>query len=846
MSDKNANSASDMSEQERKEAFNRMLEEYEISSKMKWHEVEKIIKDDWRFGLCRNNGIELGIIYAERKQFLSEYQSRRVKFEQTEGRHREMAAKKEFREQLEQWLNAQKEEEAEAQKKEAEVVNTEVPSIIDVAKKPEEDSSAALMEDGSPLTFENVTFRDLAYAWRKKDFWKFAHEDDLDHIFQDFMDENENKMRDISRRDRIRKMDKLFLVYSKHPQVNRLTKWNDVCHFMAEKFPEEFRSVEPLDRLAVWERWIKEADEKFKVEREKAKRRAERKHRDKFREMLVHDYMEQIHNGVSWFDLHKDIKDREAYIDLIGSRNSSQPYDIFNDICKEVRREARQKRAQLDYQSGHIWDFDYLTQDAEVNHAVEIAGWGQEADGTPYWVARFSYGSAWGDHGWAKLQRSPTGLIENSGCVWATVNPAAWKDWSLYPDTKYVPPATAPIGKQEYVDSINTVNGPTPIAGKAQEQQVVKDPKPQDMDYYAGSSNRAGGYKVPLIENRCSTYSMVCSMDPTCQCDPGYYKTYDARSEDNGKCYLCVPRVAGKQIPDDGEKLPESWDWRNVNGKNYITFNRNQHNPEYCGGCWAFAVTSAFADRLSIGAGARWPNKAISPQQVINCRGGGDCYGGEKIGVYDFFFGFGAVHDTCHNYAAKNYKDFSEWCPAQARCLECAEGGKCRPTRHYRTWFATDYARLLNGTDQIKREIWKRGPVSCGVDATKQMDDYTGGVFYQNKAEPKINHEVGLVGWGREEGTNDEYWIMRNSWGTFWGENGFMRIKFGNLKIDSDCSWVEPSKDIAGKIVPNAPFTIGDASTGWTAATYFEDDYWKNAPDYHAVPENLDQSVVTV
>ncbi|KAF4659006.1 hypothetical protein FOL47_007762 [Perkinsus chesapeaki] len=533
---------------------------------------------------------------------------------------------------------------------------------------------------------------------------------------------------------------------------------------------------------------------------------------------------------------------------------------------------------RANYQPGQLWDFDYLPEDAQVNHAVEIAGWGEDADGSPYWVARFSYGSQWGDNGWAKLRRSANGLIETSGCVWATVNADAWKDWTLYPNIKYVAPIVNPTPRHEYLESVNTganeryviekVLGDgsivarkagehgkaAPAAEKAQEQAVVANPKPYDMirdqkfgdDYYAEPSNRAGGYKPAVVQNRCSTYSMVCSKDPTCQCDAGYYKALDAQAKDGGQCYLCVPRVPGEHVPNDGSDLPESWDWRSVDGKNYLTFTRNQHNPQYCGGCWAFAVTSTFADRLSIKSEAQWPNKAISPQQVINCRGGGDCYGGEKIGVYDFFFGFGAVHDTCHNYAAKNYRDFSEWCPAEARCLECAEGGDCRPTKHYRTWFARDYARLLNGTDQIKREIWKRGPVSCGVDATKQMDDYTGGVFFQDKPEPKINHEVALVGWGREDGTGDSYWIMRNSWGTFWGENGYMRIKFGNLKIDSDCSWVEPGDDPSGKVVPNIPLSIGDASTDWTAAEYFEDDYWKNAPDYHPVPEILDASVISV
>ena len=69
------------------------------------------------------------------------------------------------------------------------------------------------------------------------------------------------------------------------------------------------------------------------------------------------------------------------------------------------------------------------------------------------------------------------------------------------------------------------------------------------------------------------------------------------------------------------------------------------------------------------------------------------------------------------------------------------------------------------------------------------MDAYTGGIFEQVKLVPLLNHEIAVVGWGEENGT--EYWIGRNSWGTYWGESGFFRIRMHkhNLGIELECTW---------------------------------------------------------
>ena len=70
--------------------------------------------------------------------------------------------------------------------------------------------------------------------------------------------------------------------------------------------------------------------------------------------------------------------------------------------------------------------------------------------------------------------------------------------------------------------------------------------------------------------------------------------------------------------------------------------------------------------------------------------------------------------------------------------------------------------------------------------------NYTGGIFKDETGEVDIDHEVSVVGWGVENG--EKYWIVRNSWGTAWGINGFFYIKMyrDNLAIETDCDWGIP------------------------------------------------------
>jgi cathepsin X len=248
--------------------------------------------------------------------------------------------------------------------------------------------------------------------------------------------------------------------------------------------------------------------------------------------------------------------------------------------------------------------------------------------------------------------------------------------------------------------------------------------------------------------------------------------------------------------------LPESFNWANVNGTSFVTKSLNQHLPHYCGSCWAHGALSALGDRIKIARGGKGVDINLAIQFILNCgtEVAGSCHGGSASGTYEFIKETGFVpYDTCLQYAAcsqesseGNCKSADYTCKKINTCRTCStfvsSGGKCSEIDIFPNATIAEYGDLPSDVHSIKSEIFRRGPIPCGVNAEPVLE-YTGGVFNDPSADRGINHIVSIIGWGVQNGT--EYWIVRNSWGEYWGEMGYFRIATGSnqLGIEEMCSW---------------------------------------------------------
>jgi len=201
--------------------------------------------------------------------------------------------------------------------------------------------------------------------------------------------------------------------------------------------------------------------------------------------------------------------------------------------------------------------------------------------------------------------------------------------------------------------------------------------------------------------------------------------------------------------------VPQTLDWRN---QNMVTPVKNQ---EQCGSCWAFSVTenieSMYCMKNQIDCTTFAP---LSPQEIVDCdTTDAGCDGGDPPTAYQFVIQEGGLEDD----SDYPYTGQDGTCNFQANLVKVTISN----------W---QYATQNSDESTMQNNLVSWGPLSICVDA-EPWQDYTGGVLMASDCSNQLDHCVQLVGYDMTQST--PFWIVRNSWGTDWGENGYIRLQYG-------------------------------------------------------------------
>eukprot|EP00929_Paragymnodinium_shiwhaense_P032367 TRINITY_DN17948_c1_g1_i1.p1 TRINITY_DN17948_c1_g1~~TRINITY_DN17948_c1_g1_i1.p1 ORF type:complete len:657 (+),score=151.38 TRINITY_DN17948_c1_g1_i1:80-2050(+) len=391
----------------------------------------------------------------------------------------------------------------------------------------------------------------------------------------------------------------------------------------------------------------------------------------------------------------------------------------------------------LKYQTGIASNFFSLMQD----HVVSVTGWGTDPKEGLYWYVRNSWGEYWGEQGFVRV-KSGSLALERS-CAWAVP-----KEFTAPEKHNQVPC---------HEDGSNC---------KAKDSEVV-------MPKLQGERRR----------------SELLSREET----EALGVVYRGNSSKQSSHDLL-------EAPKDG--YPSDFSWCSKNGTSYCTPMLNQHIPQYCGSCWAHGSVSSLADRIKIARNAEGLDVQLSVQHMLNCGNVGSCHGGTTEGPYQWLqsisdkTGSGLAYITEQPYFAcsSEIKDGmckgGNWeCSAINTAVTCGTfGEKCVGLSKYPNATIAEHGSI-QGKDAMMKEIFNRGPIACGIDANP-LRDYEKGIV--GTAGEGQDHVISVVGWGTDSAAGG-YWLIRNSWGEYWGESGFVRVKFGALSVEAEaCSWAVP------------------------------------------------------
>ncbi|MFP5240104.1 MAG: C1 family peptidase [Acidobacteriota bacterium] len=233
--------------------------------------------------------------------------------------------------------------------------------------------------------------------------------------------------------------------------------------------------------------------------------------------------------------------------------------------------------------------------------------------------------------------------------------------------------------------------------------------------------------------------------------------------------------------------LPAAFDWRNNGGKSYIGPVKNQGD---CGSCYAFAAAATAEGVYNVATGRTGAACAdFSEQFIAFCLGTYGPYSSHFDGCY------GADYDYAELLALTQVGVARESALPYTGITPSGCNSSAYSVIRFKSWGRA----ACSDIDAIKAAIMANGPVDAAVNVTSAFDAYTGGVYQDDQAGcpgydcayTTTNHAIALVGWNDNgDAAANGYWILRNSWGTGWGEQGYMRIKYGSARVSCSVAYL--------------------------------------------------------
>ena len=184
-------------------------------------------------------------------------------------------------------------------------------------------------------------------------------------------------------------------------------------------------------------------------------------------------------------------------------------------------------------------------------------------------------------------------------------------------------------------------------------------------------------------------------------------------------------------------------DWRKTAG--VVTAVKDQGQ---CGSCWAFSATGALEGVAAIGA--KLPAQSFSEQQLVDCSksyGNEGCNGGLMNQAFQFVSDHGIETEKQYPYKGRDMK-----------CSSKVGDFKVKT-----------FTNVPVKSSEALANACSKQPVSVGIEADEIME-YKSGVFADKNCGSSLDHGVLLVGY------TEDYWIVKNSWGPTWGEEGYIRM----------------------------------------------------------------------